>query len=284
MKYDVFISYRREGGDTLAQLIYDRLTHRGYQVFLDIESLSGGKFNEKLLEVIDECKDIIVILPPNALDRCHNEGDWLYREIEHGISMKKNIIPVMMKNFVWPDNIPEAIADIQNYNGILDNKDYFDAVIDKITTLLTSKARFGGAFLKRSSERRGMLKQKATKIKRISILIAAMLLLTVGIGGFLYFKQNKAIEKAKNYAEITLTATEDMSASEYYDAIEIVKERFEILAEGYKYDFESKDDKIVFNVPMEVFHNLNVANTIKCYVSRPLEYSILVVRHYKMLV
>ena len=27
------------GGDTLAQLIYDRLTERGYRVFLDIESL-----------------------------------------------------------------------------------------------------------------------------------------------------------------------------------------------------------------------------------------------------
>ena len=39
MKYDIFISYRRDGGDTLAQLIYDRLTDRGYSVFLDIESL-----------------------------------------------------------------------------------------------------------------------------------------------------------------------------------------------------------------------------------------------------
>ena len=34
MKYDIFISYRRDGGDTLAQLIYDRLTARGYRVFL----------------------------------------------------------------------------------------------------------------------------------------------------------------------------------------------------------------------------------------------------------
>ena len=59
---DVFISYRREGGDTLAQLLYDRLTNRGYRVFLDIESLNSGKFNEKLLEVIEECKDIIIML------------------------------------------------------------------------------------------------------------------------------------------------------------------------------------------------------------------------------
>ena len=58
MKYDIFISYRRDGGDTLAQLIYDRLTDRGYSVFLDIESLRSGKFNEKLFSVIDECRDV----------------------------------------------------------------------------------------------------------------------------------------------------------------------------------------------------------------------------------
>ena len=68
--YDVFISYRRDGGDTLAQLIYDRLTERGYRVFLDIESLRSGKFNEKLLEVISQCRDLVVILPPGALERC----------------------------------------------------------------------------------------------------------------------------------------------------------------------------------------------------------------------
>ena len=92
MKYDIFISYRRDGGDTLSQLIYDRLTHRGYRVFLDIESLNAGKFNEKLLEGIEECNDMVIILPPKALDRCKNEGDWLYRELEHGIKNKKNIV------------------------------------------------------------------------------------------------------------------------------------------------------------------------------------------------
>ena len=47
MKYDIFISYRRDGGDTLAQLIYDRLTDRGYSVFLDIESLRSGEIQRK---------------------------------------------------------------------------------------------------------------------------------------------------------------------------------------------------------------------------------------------
>lgn len=147
MKYDVFISYRRDGGDTLAQLIYDRLVHRGYKVFLDIESLRSGKFNEKLLEVIEQCKDVVLILPPNALERCNNADDWVYREISHSIICQKNIVPVMMKGFVWPETLPKGLEELPNYNGIQDSKDYFDAAIDKMTSLLVSKPsaiRWGG--------------------------------------------------------------------------------------------------------------------------------------------
>ena len=32
MEYDIFISYRREGGYDTAQLLYDRLTQMGYRV------------------------------------------------------------------------------------------------------------------------------------------------------------------------------------------------------------------------------------------------------------
>ena len=112
MKYEIFISYRRDGGDTLAQLIYDRLTARGYKVFLDIESLRSGKFNEKLLNVIEECKDLIVILPPGALERCSNEGDWLYLELSYAMKNRKNIIPVMMKGFEWPETFPEGLEGL----------------------------------------------------------------------------------------------------------------------------------------------------------------------------
>ena len=48
MNNQIFISYRRENGEALAHLIYERLTHEHYKVFLDVESLLSGKFNEKL--------------------------------------------------------------------------------------------------------------------------------------------------------------------------------------------------------------------------------------------
>ena len=82
-KYDVFISYRRDGGDVTAKHLRDALTERGYRVFLDVESLRNGPFNEALYEVIENTKDFLLILPPNGLDRCVNENDWVRLEIEH---------------------------------------------------------------------------------------------------------------------------------------------------------------------------------------------------------
>lgn len=119
-KYDIFISYRREGGLETADSIYQRLYNAGYSVFLDLEQLNSGKFNEKLLSVIDQCTDFILVLPPNALDRCDNEDDWVRRELEHAISKGKNIIPIMLRGFDWPDTekIPETIRELPNYNAI----------------------------------------------------------------------------------------------------------------------------------------------------------------------
>ena len=270
MKYDIFISYRREGGDTLAQLIYDRLTHRGYNVFLDIESLNNGKFNEKLLSVIDECKDLVVILPPNALDRCHNEGDWLFLELQHAIKLGKNIIPVMMNGFYFPENIPEEIAEIQYYNGIQDNKDYFDAVIDKITTLLLSKAAFGGGIFKKRQSRKVSIDKRIKNQKRM--LITVLILLFCAAGAFFFMQHRKQLQKnaVPTYVEITLTPTEDMGATEYYTALDIVKERCEILADGLDFTFETTNEETLISLPLEVFHGIEVSQILQCYVTRPL--------------
>lgn len=60
--YDIFISYRRDGGDALACLISEKLKQLGYDVFYDVESLRAGLFNTKLFSVIDNCKDGAVAL------------------------------------------------------------------------------------------------------------------------------------------------------------------------------------------------------------------------------
>ena len=132
-KYDIFISYRREGADFLAQLLYERLSHMGYSVFFDVESLRSGKFNEALYKYMDGCTDAIVLLPPNALDRCVNDEDWVRKEISYLIKKQKNIIPVMMRGFMFPNNLPYDMEDFDKYNGISAQEvSSFSWVIDQL--------------------------------------------------------------------------------------------------------------------------------------------------------
>ncbi|MCD8364649.1 MAG: toll/interleukin-1 receptor domain-containing protein [Clostridiales bacterium] len=139
MEYQVFISYRREGGESLAALLHERLSRMGYHVFYDVESLRSGKFNTQLLSVIENCTDVLVVLPPNALDRCVSEEDWVRQEIAHALKCEKNVIPVMMRNFFFPDHLPKELEDLPNMEGISANMEYFDAVIRRIDRLLISK-------------------------------------------------------------------------------------------------------------------------------------------------
>ena len=141
--YDIFISYRREGGFEMAYLITEKLRNAGYSVFLDVESLRAGKFNEQLYHVIEQCKDFIVVLPKDGLDRCINESDWLRKEIIYAMKYQKNIIPIMLRNFVWSSKLPKELDDLRNYQGITANDiSYFDSSIDKIKNYLNSKKRF----------------------------------------------------------------------------------------------------------------------------------------------
>lgn len=133
---DIFISYRREGGYAMARLLYECFYNAGLSVFLDLEELGAGKFNEKLYEAIDACDNFVLVLPPNSLDRCQAENDWLRLEIEHAIKQKKNIIPVMMVGFTFPDNLPPSLQVLPFFNGVQSSREYFDATIKKIISML----------------------------------------------------------------------------------------------------------------------------------------------------
>lgn len=135
---DVFISYRRDGGEALACLLAERLMRLGYRVFYDVESLRSGKFNKKIYEVIENCKDVIVVLPQGGLDKCTDEEDWVRKEIIHGIRNQKNIVPVMMRNFKWPNRLPDEMKSLPDYQGVSADMEYFEAVFNKLLGLLHS--------------------------------------------------------------------------------------------------------------------------------------------------
>ena len=137
-KYDIFISYRRTAYDT-ANLIAEKLRHAGYKVFFDVDTLTGGKFNEQLLKVIQSCKDFVVVLPKDALDRCVDEEDWIRREVLCALENHKNIIPVMLDGFEWPSPMPNNMEDLRNYQAITTiNREFFDMAVERLKGYLKS--------------------------------------------------------------------------------------------------------------------------------------------------
>ena len=131
-KYDIFISYRRSSYDT-ANLVATRLRAEGYSVFFDMETLRSGKFNEQLYNVIEQCKDFVVVLPPNALDRCVNEDDWVRLEVCHAMKHNKNIIPIMLNGFQGPNPMPIGMEELCNYQAITASSiEYFDLALERM--------------------------------------------------------------------------------------------------------------------------------------------------------
>lgn len=138
MNYDVFISYRRDGGDSFAMILKNELKDRGLKVFHDIESLRSGDFNKQLYKEIEKSRKVVLVLPPNALDRCINDpNDWVRLEIEHAINCGKDIIPIMMRGFVFPENLPTPLDSIAKYQGLEPRMDHtFQSSMDYLVSLI----------------------------------------------------------------------------------------------------------------------------------------------------
>lgn len=139
--FQIFISYRRDGGEFLAGRVSDKLTDMGYSVFYDVESMRAGQFNNQIYAAIDCCEDVLLVLPPYALDRCVDENDWVRKEIEYALENNKNIIPLLMKDFSFPQSMPDSIKDVALREGVVVDSHYFDAMIERLCTLMKSAPR-----------------------------------------------------------------------------------------------------------------------------------------------
>ena len=138
-KYDIFISYRRTAFEA-ANLLSTHLKSMGYSVFFDLEEMNQGKFNEQIIDHIKACKDFIIVLPANALDRCSIEEDWVRKEILCAIENGKNIIPLMLEGFVWPNPMPKGLETLCLYQAVMPVPiTYYESQVKKVRSYLLSK-------------------------------------------------------------------------------------------------------------------------------------------------
>lgn len=132
----VFISYRRSCSWELSRLIYQRLTERGFTVFIDLEEIRGGNFDEKLTNNIETCEYFLPILSQGTLnlDRICNSKDWVRKEIELALTLNKKIIPIITEGFSFPDEqeLPDSLRPLSKISGIRIPHDYFDEALEKL--------------------------------------------------------------------------------------------------------------------------------------------------------
>ncbi|KAK6192206.1 hypothetical protein SNE40_003718 [Patella caerulea] len=152
---DVFISYRRSNGSQLASLLKVHLQIRGFSVFLDIERLRAGKFDENLLLSIKLSRNFVLILTPESLDRCIGDTereDWVHKEIVAALESNCNIIPVM-DNFNWPllEKLPVDMHPVVRFNSVKWIHDYQEACVDRLETFLRGDPDKDGSPLKHKS-------------------------------------------------------------------------------------------------------------------------------------
>lgn len=194
--YDVFISYRRAGGEDFARAVYQELCHRKYKVFLDRQNLESGDYERQVFEVISNCRDAVIILPQNALDRCCDEKDLFRKEIAAALEQQKNLIPIVRSGFTFPDEetLPLDIRGLIKQEAIIETPESYDAVIRRLTEMLDKSERI---------YKRKRFKKIAKRVSKITATAAIISGIIAGAAYGIVKKINSSEERsATQYSEI----------------------------------------------------------------------------------
>jgi TIR domain len=132
----VFVSYRR-ADESWGLAIFQDLTQRGYDVFIDYDGIASGNFEAVILENIRARAHFLVLLTPTALERCGDPKDWMRREIEAALDSQRNIVPVMLAGFDFgtpatASQLTGKLAVLKEYNGLEIPRGYFSPAMERL--------------------------------------------------------------------------------------------------------------------------------------------------------
>lgn len=140
--YDVFISYRKDGGSELADLVRSNLLLRGYareRIFLDTHSLSSGDFREKISQAVQASANLVLIVSKDCFKDLSEDSAFLF-EIKTALESGVNIVPVC---FSGPEELSsEFLPDIAvksfRSNAVIYSHDYQQASFDRLKSFLVT--------------------------------------------------------------------------------------------------------------------------------------------------
>ena len=132
----VFISYRRTNAPW-ALAVFQNLTQHGYDVFFDFNGIASGDFERVIIGNIQARAHFLVLLTPSALERSGDPADWLRREIETALSIKRNIVPLMLEGFDFgtpgiTNQLTGTLAPLKSYNALRVPVEYFMEAMDRL--------------------------------------------------------------------------------------------------------------------------------------------------------
>ena len=123
--YDVFISYRRVGGEDFAALLKVQLEQAGLTVFLDVENLGSGNFEDQLEKSLGNSKCVVLVWTKGCMDRFLDDvddakQDFVRKEYVFAIKRRKPIIPVMHEQFEIPaeTRLPVDTRAVLSYQAL----------------------------------------------------------------------------------------------------------------------------------------------------------------------
>ena len=131
----VFISYRRSVSRFAARAIFQHLRHKGYDVFMDVESIDSGDFGKIILNQIAARAHFLVILSKGTLESVRESDDWLRKEIETALDLQRNVVPVLLSDFSFEEAKPYLtgkLAHLSKLNGLLVPDEYFEEAMARL--------------------------------------------------------------------------------------------------------------------------------------------------------
>lgn len=142
--YDVFISYRRQGGAEKAELTKGELAKRGFResrMFMDTRSISSGNYIDSILDALDKSGNMVVIITKGCFDNLSADGTWV-KEINHALKKGKNIVPMYFDGIseVKTADLPDSIQRLSLENAVMYVHQYADASFDRLASRLPKES------------------------------------------------------------------------------------------------------------------------------------------------
>ncbi len=132
----VFISYRRSTSSFIALAVYQDLTAHGIDTFYDIESMDAGQFDTFILNQIAARPYFLPILTPGSLERCGEPNDWLMRELQEAMRLKRVILPLHTPDFQFSDMdkflLPDMARELKRFQAVELPHKYFRYAMQEV--------------------------------------------------------------------------------------------------------------------------------------------------------